>query len=679
MSKTAKRPVQLFAALALVLGTLVLTGGVAFADGSVDWTGQGTTNGSLNTTQCDAENTPYLLWVFTPGGGQNTVTAATLHLGGSGAGDFAMNQDKGQWKATTGFFDLATLEANVTFTGNLGSGNANLVISHGCPGNEAAIASITTEIHAGASDVGDPTPIPNESTIDLGSTVHDSATLTTDSDPLDLPDGSYVIFYFFDDQESCDALDTSKAIDTSAPDYDVSDESSPFTKDPGLDEGPLSAGDYGFIAQFISGDTGVVTHATSDCEPFTVDQSDSKTSTSVVREDTDPHEKVDLNGHLPLGTSVHDTATVEGNPTTPFDPTGTVTYHFYNSIDCTTGEYVTLNGNTWPQPVIITAGGVVPDSQSTGALAAGDYGFQAVYSGDSNYRGSTGDCEPFVIDKGVTTTVTKVLDANGNDVTGTTVPNGSVVHDSAVVSPAVAGFPITGTVTYYFSSTGCTGTFTLFDTVTIDPNTGNVPNSKDTAALNSGSYAFYAVYSGNGNYAESTGGCEPFTVRTFGKTMGFWGNQNGIARIIAAGGYAANPVNIGRGGDINTQAESLKVLPSTLNGCGKGNPIIFTGSGGATTSADCTSASGINKNSLNTLAAQTLALGYNIKLVSGYTGQTIGGMGCTPVGSLITSSTVNDAFAAAVALINGSVPGGATTQAQIGAMNTLLGCLNAEA
>jgi len=77
-------------------------------------------------------------------------------------------------------------------------------------------------------------------------------------------------------------------------------------------------------------------------------------------------------------------------------------------------------------------------------------------------------------------------------------------------------------------------------------------------------------------------------------------------------------------------------------------------------------------------AAQTLALGYNIKLVAGYDGQTIGGLGCTPVGSLTTSSTVSDAFAAAVALINGSASGGTTTQAQIGAMNTLLGCLNSE-
>ena len=130
--------------------------------------------------------------------------------------------------------------------------------------------------------------------------------------------------------------------------------------------------------------------------------------------------------------------------------------------------------------------------------------------------------------------------------------------------------------------------------------------------------------------------------------MGFWGNQNGIARILANGGYSANAVAIGRGSNIDTQGESAKVLPNTLNACGKGNPSIFT-VGAATASKDCTLATGVNGNSLNTLSAQTLALGYNIKLVSGYTGQSIGVLGCTAIyGGLTASSTVNNAFAAAV-------------------------------
>jgi hypothetical protein len=162
-----------------------------------------------------------------------------------------------------------------------------------------------------------------------------------------------------------------------------------------------------------------------------------------------------------------------------------------------------------------------------------------------------------------------------------------------------------------------------------------------------------------------------------GKTMGYWGNNNGTAQIIAAGGYLTNAVNIGRGGNINTQAKSAKVLPNVKDACGKSSTIIFTGQ---TATTNCSVASGLNVNSLNTHAAQTLALGYNIKLGSGYTGQTIGTLGCSAylTAGLTAGSTVNAAFVAAVGLNNGSGTAGSTTQSAVGEMNALLGCLNRE-
>ncbi len=171
----------------------------------------------------------------------------------------------------------------------------------------------------------------------------------------------------------------------------------------------------------------------------------------------------------------------------------------------------------------------------------------------------------------------------------------------------------------------------------------------------------------------------PGGVPVSGRSMGFWGNKNGIARISnATGGYAGNAIAIGRGSNIDTQVESLKVLPS-LNACGKGTPFIFV-VGAQTSLANCTLATGINFGTLNTNASQTLALGYNIKLVTGYTGQTIGALGCGAylTAGLLGTNTVNAAFAAAVTLIDGSASGGTTTQAQLGAMNLLLKCLNRE-
>ena len=89
----------------------------------------------------------------------------------------------------------------------------------------------------------------------------------------------------------------------------------------------------------------------------------------------------------------------------------------------------------------------------------------------------------------------------------------------------------------------------------------------------------------------------------------------------------------------------------------------------------------ISKNSFNTLLAQTLALSYNIRYVDHYAGQSIGDLGCTPVGGLTSASKVEDVLDDANQLIGNAKSGyGSTvTQGQIGDMNTSLGCLNREA
>src|SRR5260370_13072124 len=72
------------AALVAVLASLALvSAGGAAADGSIPWTGQGVTDGQLNNSDCNIDNTPHLLWVFTLGGADNTVTAATLTVNGT--------------------------------------------------------------------------------------------------------------------------------------------------------------------------------------------------------------------------------------------------------------------------------------------------------------------------------------------------------------------------------------------------------------------------------------------------------------------------------------------------------------------------------------------------------------------------------------------------------------------
>lgn len=140
---------KLTATLALLFALLLISvaGGRAFANGSVNWTGQGTSvvDGKrvLDTVQCDENNTPYLLWVFTLGGNTQSVTSATLHVNGDTVGPNAPEAGN-QIKFTSAFYDLNTLSASVDYVGSLGNGASNLTISHGCPALTADVTFTKT-------------------------------------------------------------------------------------------------------------------------------------------------------------------------------------------------------------------------------------------------------------------------------------------------------------------------------------------------------------------------------------------------------------------------------------------------------------------------------------------------------------------------------------------------------
>jgi hypothetical protein len=164
-----KRILALTGSFALLLGMMASAGAVAAGDG-ISWTGNGASGGVLTTSQCDEVNTPYLYWVFHPGGNAS-VSNVVLHLGGSGSGDFPMSAsseggDAGAYKATTGYFtpDPATLQAWVTFDGSLGSGQPGLVISHGCAGTQESAPP--SEGPSFSLDTGGETDSPSEPSTD---------------------------------------------------------------------------------------------------------------------------------------------------------------------------------------------------------------------------------------------------------------------------------------------------------------------------------------------------------------------------------------------------------------------------------------------------------------------------------------------------------------------------------
>lgn len=121
-----KRVFVLMAVTAAVLLGLSVPAALA-TGGTIHWTGQG----SSSVHVCTRGTSPYLHWILTEGG-NGSVSSVTLKLGGSGVGTYAMSQHGYSWTAVTGYYELGTLTASATYTGSLGSGTANLVISDGC-------------------------------------------------------------------------------------------------------------------------------------------------------------------------------------------------------------------------------------------------------------------------------------------------------------------------------------------------------------------------------------------------------------------------------------------------------------------------------------------------------------------------------------------------------------------
>ena len=120
--------------IAVTAATLLMMAWAIFptaAFATVPWTGNGVHNAipnrELNSVICDAQNTPYLFWVFTgsPGAG---LTDVTLTVNGQ---TFDMDQAGGAnsaWQGQSPFFDLNSITASVDGV------NGTLTISHGCPG-----------------------------------------------------------------------------------------------------------------------------------------------------------------------------------------------------------------------------------------------------------------------------------------------------------------------------------------------------------------------------------------------------------------------------------------------------------------------------------------------------------------------------------------------------------------
>jgi uncharacterized protein len=224
-------------------------------------------------------------------------------------------------------------------------------------------------------------------------------------------------------------------------------------------------------------------------------------------------------------------AAAAGQLVVPDQMTPTVTILTSNPNPSASGQLVTFTATVSPSSgptgtVEFTADGnsIGCDAASlssgtatcqVSSLTTGSYTVVAIYSGDSNYLGSSGSLTQVVTAGAATTT------------TVTSTENPSVVGNPVTFTASVSPSAATGTVDFTAndSSIDC-------DAVTLSGGTA----ACSTSSLSTGSYTIAATYSGDSNYQGSSGSLTQ--VVSVGTTSNFTISSNPSTQTVTAGNTA---------------------------------------------------------------------------------------------------------------------------------------------
>ena len=278
-----------------------------------------------------------------------------------------------------------------------------------------------------------------------------------------------------------------------------------------------------------------------------------KASTSVSTLVDNATTQTAWTGALPAGSSADDTSTV-GGEVAGVTPTGTVSYSFYNNAEClgaATSEGSGLALGT--------------HSNATGAITTlGYYGFEATYSGDSNYSSSTSACEVFVVGRSGISVVTPadLYSGTGSAGCNNVAPTGpgqfNVIDEGAC--PSGGGISIVGS-----PGQGGVGSLQLSVTGTAD-HWAAVNYDDDGASLADLTTLSYSTFTTNGapstdpilqvvvdpgapSAAGSAAGCTAATFSTLdvepylqpaGETDGAWQSWNVVSGAEVWGTHLTN-------------------------------------------------------------------------------------------------------------------------------------------
>jgi hypothetical protein len=196
------------------------------------------------------------------------------------------------------------------------------------------------------------------------------------------------------------------------------------------------------------------------------------------------------------------TSAIGVGSTTPITLTATVTPS--SGSGTPTGTITFWQGTSQlGQPVTLSSGSATY-SYNASSLAKGSYPFSAIYSGDTNYSGSTSSPVNLTVAALASTTTALTLSP-----TSVVAGSSSPVTLSATVAPASGSGTPTGTVTF-FNGTTQLNQATLAS--------GAATYSYNASSLAVGSYPITATYSGDTTYAGSTAAPVNLTVAALAST-----------------------------------------------------------------------------------------------------------------------------------------------------------------
>ncbi len=156
-----------------------------------------------------------------------------------------------------------------------------------------------------------------------------------------------------------------------------------------------------------------------------------------------------------------DTSTVTG--ATGITPTGSVTYTLFTNGSCSSPG---TSAGTF-----MLSGGNAPNSNTSAALNAGSYSYEATYNGDVNYLVSTGPCEPFTVAQNTAPGAPSIANLPG---AGQAVYGGSF---APAVNTETDGAPSTTSSTASVCvATGSAVSFVGVGTCTLTAHTAGTPN-----------------------------------------------------------------------------------------------------------------------------------------------------------------------------------------------------------